>query len=200
KGTGQADQRDKLHHGFGVHVGFLGHDLHGLRFGPDGKLYFSIGDRGTNVKDAEKPVFLPDMGCVMRCNPDGTELEVYAQGLRNPQELAFDECGNLFTCDNNSDAGDKARCVYVVRNGDSGVRSFAFKPKGATFQAVDEHQFIWSVLATDVDFGTDSAVYVSDWVEGWDKPNKGRIWKVSYPAAAKEPAVQEVKTILADGF
>ncbi len=122
KGTGQADQRERLHHGFGVHVGFLGHDLHGLRFGPDGKLYFSIGDRGTNVKDCEKPIFLPDTGCVMRCNPDGTELEVYAQGLRNPQELAFDEFGNLFTVDNNSDAGDKVRCVYVVQNGDSGWR------------------------------------------------------------------------------
>jgi quinoprotein glucose dehydrogenase len=277
KGTGRADQRDKLHHGFGVHVGFLGHDLHGLRFGPDGKLYFSIGDRGTNVKDADKPIFLPDMGCVMRCNPDGSELEVYAQGLRNPQELAFDECGNLFTVDNNSDAGDKVRCVYVVQGGDSGwrigyqfttaegirgpwmaekmddppwegqpawivppvanlangpsgltyypglglperynrhfflcdfrgssggsgVRSFACKPKGATFEMVDEHQFIWSVLATDVDFGTDSAIYVADWVEGWEKPNKGRIWKVTCPALTKDPALQEIKKILADGF
>ena len=277
KGTGHADVRELLHHGFGVHVGFLGHDLHGLRFGPDGKLYFSIGDRGTNVKDCEKPIFLPDTGSVMRCNPDGSELEVYAMGLRNPQELAFDECGDLFTVDNNSDAGDKVRCVYVVEGGDSGwrigyqfgtsegvrgpfmaekmddpqwpgqaefmvppvanlangpsgltyypglglperynkhfflcdfrgssggsgIHSFECKPKGATFEMVDRHQFIWSVLATDVDFGMDCAIYLTDWVEGWEKPNKGRIWKVTYPELAKDPAVQEVKKIMAEGF
>src|SRR6185436_560073 len=34
-GDGVADVRRSLHHGFGVRVGFLGHDLHGVHFGPD---------------------------------------------------------------------------------------------------------------------------------------------------------------------
>jgi quinoprotein glucose dehydrogenase len=120
---GSADVQKSLHYGFGVRVGFLGHDLHGVHFGPDGKIYFSIGDRGSNVKVADgRRVGYPDGGSVFRCNPDGSELEIFAFGLRNPQDLVFDQYGNLFTGDNNSDSGDQARWAYLVEGGDSGWR------------------------------------------------------------------------------
>jgi len=121
-GDGVADTRESVHGGFGVKIALLGHDMHGLRIGLDGRLYFSIGDRGLNVRTEGKHFELPDRGAVLRCELDGSNLELYATGLRNPQELAFDERGDLFTGDNNSDGGDQARWVYVVPGGDTGWR------------------------------------------------------------------------------
>jgi quinoprotein glucose dehydrogenase len=279
KGTGTADVRRSLATGFGVHVAFIGHDMHGLRMGPDGLLYFSIGDRGLNVKTKEgAALFYPDTGAVLRCELDGSNLEVVHVGLRNPQELAFNANGDLFTVDNNSDSGDRARLVHVVEGGDSGWRmgyqygsatsnrgpwnaekiwhlpnpeqpayvvpplahitsgpsgfcynygatalparyadhfficdfrgeagisgvySFAVKSKGASFEIADGHQFVWSLLATDCDFGPDGGFYVSDWVEGWGLTGKGRIYRFADPDAAKKPSVAETKKLLADGF
>ena len=123
-GSGHADEKKVLSTGYGVRFNYLGHDLHGPRFGPDGKIYFSLGDRGANIEKTVdgRHVENTESGCVFRCNTDGSGLEVYATGLRNPQSLAFDEYGNLFTGDNNPDYGDPARWVYVVEGGDSGWR------------------------------------------------------------------------------
>ena len=120
---GKADTRELMSRGYGVRFGYSGHDLHGLRIGPDGKLYFSMADRGLHVTTKEGRVLdYPDMGTVLRCNLDGSDLEVFAYGLRNPQKLAFDDYGDLFTGDNNCDYGDAARLVYIVEGGDSGWR------------------------------------------------------------------------------
>lgn len=272
-GDGIADTKKSLLHGFGVRTGFLGHDLHGLIIGPDGRLYFTIGDRGAHIVTADgRTVSNPETGCVYRCNLDGTELEIFATGLRNPQEIAFDDFGNWFTGDNNSDGGDPARWVYLLEGGDcgwhigyqfidqpnsrgpwiaekmcyppspeqpayiippvanltsgpsglahypgtglperyqghfflvdftggkgSGVHSFALKPKGAGFELVDHGHLISEILATDVEFGPDGAVYVSDWVQGWDKTGKGRIYRLSDPTQKDSPLRGETQRLI----
>jgi quinoprotein glucose dehydrogenase len=279
-GDGLADTRESLSHGYGVRVGFLGHDLHGLTFGPDGRLYFSIGDRGANIVQDGRHIGHPDTGSVFRCNPDGTELEEFAYGLRNPQELVFDDLGNLFTGDNNSDGGDQARWVYLVEGGDSGWRigwqflenrnapnprgpwnsekmwhpqnddqpayiippiknisagpsgvsfypgtglpeswngtftlvdfrgsasgsgvwNFKLKPKGASFELVDDQKFIWSILATDGEWGPDGSFYLMDWVQGWDQNGHGRIYRMYETNAVKSPVVAETRKLLAAGM
>jgi quinoprotein glucose dehydrogenase len=142
-GDGKADVRKALQRGFGVHLGASGHDFHGLRFGPDGKLYMSHGDRGFHVETEGKVVSFPDGGGVLRCNPDGSELEIVCVGLRNPQELQFDQYGNLFTGDNNiskaPDVGETCRWTYVVEGADYGWRiGYQFMQTGGAWCAEEQ--------------------------------------------------------------
>ncbi|MEO8018963.1 MAG: HEAT repeat domain-containing protein [Pseudomonadota bacterium] len=249
-------KKEELLRGFGVRFNFTGHDFHGLALGNDGKIYYSIGDRGTHVTGKEgQLVDYPDEGAVFRSNLDGTEFEMVAHGLRNPQELVFDEHGNLFTGDNDSDQGDMERLVYLVEGGDSGwrvgyqhaplgkggawlreslwkpafpgrpayllppicniedgpsgltyypgtgldpsyaghffithfkgsiarsgIQTYTLKQNGATFAPTSSQQFMGGVLPTDVTFGPDGVLYLSDWVDGWPKSNKGRIYGIT---------------------
>ena len=269
---GVADRRRVLHDGYGVHTALLGHDMHGLCFGPDGKLYFSIGDRGMDVLTQEGArIQLPDTGAVLRCNRDGSELELFATGLRNPQELVFDQWGNLFTGENNSDGGDRARWVYVVEGGDSGwrmsyqylpdrgpwnreklwhphhhgqaawivppianfangpsgltydtgtglppryrdhfflcdfrggsansgVHALQVTPKGAGFELTSHDKFLWKCLVTDVDYGVDGNLYVTDWTEGWNTTGKGRIYRIA--GSVPDPRAADAEAILRRG-
>jgi putative membrane-bound dehydrogenase-like protein len=124
-GDGVIDTKQSISHGYGVHVGFGGHGMSGTIMGPDGRLYWQIGDLGANVVGPDgKRWEYPNQGVIVRANPDGSDFEVFAAGMRNTHEFAFDEHGNLISVDNDGDhPGEKERVVYVTNGQDSGWRT-----------------------------------------------------------------------------
>jgi quinoprotein glucose dehydrogenase len=125
-GDGKADRKEILVHGFANHIGYGNHDLHCLVQGLDGKIYWSMGDRGVDVMTKEgKHVSYPHTGTILRCEPDGSGFEVFASGLRNCQAFDFDNYGNLFSVDHDADfQGERERLVYIPEGSDSGWRCY----------------------------------------------------------------------------
>ncbi|HEV8083020.1 MAG TPA: HEAT repeat domain-containing protein [Chitinophagaceae bacterium] len=122
---GIEDEKTSISHGYGVHIGFGGHGMSGVEMGPDGRIYWQIGDIGFSGKDQEgKKWEYPNSGVIARSNPDGSDFEIFASGNRNTHEFAFDEYANLISEDNDGDhPGEKERLVYVVNGADIGWRS-----------------------------------------------------------------------------
>ncbi len=123
-GDGIADEKTSISHGYGVHIGFGGHNLSGLEMGPDGRIYWGIGDIGFNGKGPDGTEWkYPNRGVLVRCNPDGSDFEVFAMGLRNTHEFTFDQYGNIIGQDNDGDhRGESERLVYVTNGSDTGWR------------------------------------------------------------------------------
>lgn len=79
-----------------VSLQYEGHSNNGIIFGPDGKLYIGVGATSDHG-----PLREPMEAAILRVNPDGSDLEVFATGLRNPYDLVFTPDGDLITSDNN---------------------------------------------------------------------------------------------------
>jgi quinoprotein glucose dehydrogenase len=123
-GDGMADWKESISHGYNVHIGFSGHGMSGGKVGPDGRIYWSIGDMGFNVVDQDgKRWYYPNEGAILRSEPDGSNFEVFASGLRNTHEFDFDKYGNIITVDNDGDhPGEYERLIYPINGSDSGWR------------------------------------------------------------------------------
>jgi quinoprotein glucose dehydrogenase len=124
-GDGEYDKKTSISNGYGVHVGFSGHNMSGPIEGPDGRIYFNMGDIGANITDKEGKQYDNSLsGMIGRCNPDGSDFEIVASGLRNTHEFVFDDYGNLISCDNDGDhGGERERLVHIIQGSDSGWRS-----------------------------------------------------------------------------
>jgi quinoprotein glucose dehydrogenase len=123
-GNGVMDSKTSLANGYGVHIGFSGHGLSGALLGPDGKMYYSMGDVGTSVTDSTgKKWHYPNQGVIVRSEVDGSNFEVFAAGLRNIYEFSFDKYGNFISVDNDGDhVGEYERVVHLIEGSDTGWR------------------------------------------------------------------------------
>ena len=277
---GTIDRQVVISEGYNTHPAFGGHGVSGLMTGPDGRIYWEVGDIGLDVTDKTgKRWSYPNQGAVMRSEPDGSNFEVFATGIRNLQEFSFDEYGNLISVDNDGDhQGETERLVYIPNGSDSGWRSnwqygkytdpknnrynvwmdehmfkprfagqaahivppvaayhsgpsgmvynpgtalsdewknyffvssfpgaaagariygFKLKEDGAGFALEDDKVVLRGILTVGMKFGPDGALYLADWITGWDSKNKGRIWKLDSPTAAASPMRTEVRTLIA---
>jgi glucose/arabinose dehydrogenase len=98
-----------------------GHNGCRLKFGPDGKLYVSMGD----VTRPELAQYAGSLaGKILRVNSDGSVpadnpfagSPVYALGLRNPQGLAWDGKGRLIASDHGSTGHDEINHIRPGAN------------------------------------------------------------------------------------
>ncbi len=123
-GDGIADTKTSISNGYAVHIGFSGHGMSGVTVGPLGRIWWGIGDIGMNVVDKSgKHWKYPNRGVVVRSQPDGSDFEVFAMGVRNTHEFVFDEYGNLISVDNDGDhPGEQERLVYLIDGSDTGWR------------------------------------------------------------------------------
>jgi len=99
--------------------------MSGAMEGPDGKIYWQIGDIGANITAPDGKVHAyPNEGVLVRSNEDGSDFEVVASGIRNTHEFVFDEYGNIISSDNDGDhPGESERLVHIVEGYDGGWRS-----------------------------------------------------------------------------
>jgi putative membrane-bound dehydrogenase-like protein len=282
-GDGLIQSRSVVSQGYNVHPAVGGHGISGVTIGPDGRIYWEVGDMGFDVVDPSgRRWSSPNQGAVLRANPDGSDFEVFATGIRNLQEFAFDEYGHLISVDNDGDyPGETERLVYLTNGSDSGWRSnwqygkytdpdnnrynvwvdegmfkprfegqpahitppiapyhpgpagmvydpgtalsdewrkhffvssfpgtaanarvyaFRLRNEGAGFALESDRVLLQGILTVGLKFAPDGALYLADWIRGWDSKNEGRIWKVDSRIAASSAARIEVRSLLAQNF
>ena len=131
-GDGKADGPPKK---FLTNFGGFDHDhgVHGINIGPDGKLYFTVGDSGVNgLQSADgkgRKYFKGEKDCqagtVWRCDFDGNNLELIAHNFRNNYECCVNSFGEIWLSDNDDDGNQQTRICHVMPGG-----NYGYYPRG----------------------------------------------------------------------
>ena len=110
------------------------HSNEGMAIGPDERLYFAVGSTTDAAPETHEYA-----ARVLSASLDGSDLRVFATGVRNPYALAFNSAGDLFATDNGPDnftntPGDELN--QIVKDGDYGFpKYFGIPPLGTGTRA-----------------------------------------------------------------
>ncbi|HEX2312873.1 MAG TPA: glucose/sorbosone family PQQ-dependent dehydrogenase [Thermomonospora sp.] len=138
--------RQRLHSPVDVLAGLpssIDHQSARLKFGPDGRLYYTIGDQGNNQLTYYcRPILAQGLptraqvrarnwklyqGKILRLNTDGSiprdnpvlagvRSHVYTYGHRNPQGLDFDRHGRLYSSEHGPRTDDEVNLIHKGGN------------------------------------------------------------------------------------
>jgi putative membrane-bound dehydrogenase-like protein len=94
-GDGVADKREILATGFPFRG--MSDDMHGASLGPDGRIYFASGRMQHSIHRPGGPIIQQGYNPVLvRCRPDGSQLEFFSGAMGNAVGVAFTDAGDCF--------------------------------------------------------------------------------------------------------
>ncbi|HWL92155.1 MAG TPA: PQQ-dependent sugar dehydrogenase, partial [Phycisphaerae bacterium] len=145
------------------------HNGGSIRFGPDGKLYVSLGDlaNSSNSQNLDslsgKILRYNDDGTIPDDNPFGEDSAVFASGIRNTFGIAFDSEGRLFGNENGPGNHDEVNLLLAERNyGWPEVQGFADESDEQAFASVNASYHEPLVDKTDGSVGSAGLDVIAD--------------------------------------
>lgn len=91
-------------------------------------------------------------------------------------------------------------CDYRGGPASSGIWAFEIEPNGAGMRMKNARQFNWGAAVTDVEFGYDGRLYVTDFITGWKSHQNGRVYSLSSKESRESALTKQVTALFRDGF